>query len=228
MPTYHCPSCGAEVKFQSSVSVTCVCPYCRSLIVRQDKNVADFGKMAELPDDISPFQIGTEGVFDGTHFAVIGRVKVGWKDGCWNEWFLHFDDGKDGWLAEAEGFLAVSFEQPYPDALEINFNILPDLGSYLSLEGNDFRVVDTKHTECIGCEGELPKVASKGRQAIAIDLIDRKAGFASIEKDNEAKRLYIGRYVDFDDLRFTNLRELPGWKVSMNAQSAVDENPLNG
>ena len=130
MQSYTCPSCGAEVKFQSSVSITCVCPYCRTLIVRHDKNVEDMGKMAELPDDISPFQIGTEGIYNHVHFALIGRVRMAWEDGGWNEWFMWFDDGKKGWLSEAEGFLAISFEVRCPQAsARSSFGVGPELSA---------------------------------------------------------------------------------------------------
>src|SRR4051812_49254224 len=111
MQKFNCPSCGAGITFQSSVSFSLVCPYCRSLVVRHDKDVEAIGKMAELPDDISPFQIGTTGTFRKIHFALAGRMKIGWEDGCWNEWFFFTDEGKKGWLAEAQGSLILSFEE---------------------------------------------------------------------------------------------------------------------
>ena len=220
MQTYSCPSCGAEVKFQSSVSMTCVCPFCRSLIVRHDKNVESIGKMADLPDDISPFQIGTEGVFRGTHFGLIGRTKVGWEDGYWNEWFLYMDSGKRAWLAEAQGFLAISFEEPLHAAIKDNLSSakqfrLLKLGEVLTLAGKSFSVADLKETVCVSVEGELPFVSPAGLKTLSLDLISPSGDFASIEcnEDGKEARLYIGEYVEFNQLRFSNLRELPGWKM---------------
>lgn len=208
MQKYTCPSCGASITFQSSVSVMCVCPYCRSLVVRRDVDVEAIGVMAELPDDISPFQVGTAGIYKNVHFQLIGRVKVGWEDGNWNEWFLWTDQGKKGWLAEAQGFLGVSFEQEESEIPKTP----PKLDQMLTLGTRKFFVSDVKETECIGSEGELPFAAQKGRKATAVDLISSDSGFASIEYNElGAARFYIGEYMEFDALRFTNLRALPGW-----------------
>jgi len=110
MKKYSCPSCGAEMVFHSGLSVYAVCPYCRSTVVRHDVDLEAIGTMATLPDDMSPLQIGTDGFYQGTRFSLVGRMKIGWKDGSWNEWFMLADDGRKGWLAEAQGFYAVSFE----------------------------------------------------------------------------------------------------------------------
>lgn len=229
MQTYKCPSCGSEVKFQSSVSVTCVCPACRSLIVRKDKDVEAIGKIAELPDDISPFQIGTQGIYKGTHFGLIGRMKIGWEDGCWNEWFMYTDSGKKGWLEEAQGFLAISFEETLPDSIRKELQS-PKLGHFVTLGGKPFSVADIKETECISSEGELPLVATKGIKSTAIDLISRDGGFASVEYDKEKgdARLYIGEYLEFNQLHFSHLRELPGWKMPLNPQPTAVGNKPHG
>src|SRR5256885_2095546 len=58
--TFNCPSCGAQVDFQSNLSVYAVCKFCRSMIVRHDVNVESIGTMASLPDDMSPIQIGMD------------------------------------------------------------------------------------------------------------------------------------------------------------------------
>jgi hypothetical protein len=223
MQTYRCPSCGAEIKFQSPVSVTCICPYCRSLVVRHDKDVEAIGKMAELPDDISPFQIGTEGVYRGAHFALIGRVIIGWEDGRWNEWFMHVDDGKKAWLAEAQGFLAISFEHPLDLGPKEQLQSAK-LNDVVTLGGVRFSVADIKEAECVGSEGELPLVAPKGRKTTSIDLIGRKGEFASVEfaKESQEARCYVGEYVEFDALRFFGLRELPGWKMPLNPALSGD------
>lgn len=229
MQTYQCPSCGAEVKFQSSVSVTCVCPSCRSLIVRKDKDVEAIGKMAALPDDISPFQIGTQGIYMGAHFGLIGRMKIGWEDGCWNEWFMFVDSGKKGWLEEAQGFLAISFEEPAPDSIKKTLEA-PKLGRLVSLSGKPFSIADIKETECIGCEGELPMTATKGLKSTMIDLISGDGEFASAEHDEETgeTRFYRGQYLEFNQLHFSQLRELPGWKMPLSQASSPNGNKPHG
>src|SRR6266702_4317560 len=71
MAVVACPSCGASVDFKSAASILAVCEYCRSTLVRQDINVENIGKMAELKLDGSPLQLGAQGTY-----AVSFRTKV--------------------------------------------------------------------------------------------------------------------------------------------------------
>ncbi len=231
MQRFTCPSCGAELVFQSAVSVYAVCKYCASMIVRHDKDVESIGTMAQLPDDISPLQIGTDGIYRGTHFGIVGRAKIGWEDGSWNEWYLVFDDGRRGWLAEAQGCLAVSFEVEdglHPGTREIldkyvngfdpkeREKVIKSLGSYLAISGKLLQIADIKEAECIGSEGELPFAAAKGRKATYADLIGENGEFGGIEYASDGIRVYAGSYEEFDKLHFSNLRELEGWGKASN------------
>lgn len=205
-----CPSCGAEVKFQSNFSVYGNCSYCQTLIVRHDLDLTGAGKAAILPPDMSPFQLGSHGVYHGKEFELIGRVKVSWSDGNWNEWYALFRDGREGWLAEAQGFLMMSFP-------EYNISNVPKreavfAGRSLPLFDNEiFHIDDIKKTVCVGSEGELPLHAFKGREALSIDLSGPNQKFASIDYFENETRLYLGEFKDFDEFKFGNLRELDGW-----------------
>ena len=44
--------------------------------------------MAALPPDLSPFQIGTRGEWKGRGFEIVGRLRVEWEQGSWNEWCI--------------------------------------------------------------------------------------------------------------------------------------------
>ena len=213
MKVYNCPSCGAEIPFRSSLSVYAVCPYCKSMVVRHDADVEAIGTMASLPDDMSPFQIGTEGIYKGVHFGIIGRMKIGWEDGNWNEWFIVSDDARKGWLAEAQGFYAVSFEKddPLPEKAEAALKNISSLGYEIDLWGHKFKVVDVKQATCIGSEGELPFCAPQGRKTTSIDLNGDGNEFASIEIDENKRRIYIGSYVEWEQLKCTNFRKYEGW-----------------
>ena len=220
MKRFPCPSCGAQVEFQSDVSVYAVCPYCQSMLVRQDLDVAAIGKMAALPDDMSPLQIGAEGRYEAEHFGIIGRMKVGWSDGMWNEWHILLDSGRRGWIGEAQGSFSVSFE--LEDGLPTNDRQLVadriaaggtslEPGFEIDLQGTRLRAVDVKDATCLGSEGELPFKAPKGRRTVAIDLVGRRGEFATIEAEGDTYRVYLGRYVEWDAFGFANLRALEGW-----------------
>lgn len=209
MKTYACPSCGAAIPFRSNVAVYAVCPYCRTMVVRHDIDVQSIGTMAALPEDMSPFQIGTEGIYKGIHFGIVGRMRLSWEDGAWNEWFIISDDGRRGWLAEAQGAYAVSYEQP-PDADALS-TFSPILGATLNLDGQRFEITDIKEATCVGSEGELPFTAPQGRKTTSIDLTGADKAFASIEIEDGQKRLYIGSYIDWPSLQCKNYRTFDGW-----------------
>src|SRR5262245_19813359 len=109
MPESKCPACGAAASFSTSISLFAVCPSCRSLVMRKELDLEALGKVAQLQADGTPLQIGTRGAYRGAPFKAVGRVQMRMPVGFWNEWALVFDDGRQGWLGEAQGTYAVSF-----------------------------------------------------------------------------------------------------------------------
>ncbi len=189
-------------------SVFAVCGYCATTLVRRDVNLETYGKMAELPYDMSPFQLGTQGLYDGKPFELVGRLKVSWENGTWNEWYVVFNEGRTGWLGEAMGFYMLGFERPdvqVPDRSRLT------PGATVTLDREDYHLDDMREVECIGSEGELPFFAAQGRRSFSVDLSGPEGEFASIEYAAAETRIYIGRYVEFDELKLKNLRELDGW-----------------
>jgi ribosomal protein S27E len=108
----NCPACGAPVVFKSSASFHGVCEYCRSTLVRHGGNLENLGRMADLVEDASPIRLGTEGIYKGVHFAVIGRIQLSYAAGVWNEWHVLFDDQRGGWLSDANGEYLITFLTP--------------------------------------------------------------------------------------------------------------------
>ncbi len=205
-----CPACGAEVDFKSRSAVFAVCSYCNSALVRHDVDLEAIGKMAELPPDMSPFQVGTRGRFEGKAFELVGRLKIAWADGTWNEWYALFDDGREGWLAEAQGFYMMSFPQPQPEPLPAAESLA--VGMRVMVRPRlKFEVDDIRKAVCVGSEGELPFPAPKGRESLSVDLSGPEAAFANLEYATDGIRLFSGKYVEFDELQLSNLRELDGW-----------------
>ncbi len=215
MRVFNCPSCGAPVTFHASVSVYAVCAHCQSMILCRDVGIEAFGKMATLPPDMSPLRIGAQGVLDGVGFALLGRLRIGWRDGAWNEWFMVTEHARKGWLAEAQGFFAACFEVPLEhdgqNLIDRDFATWkPKAGERVQVGDQTYEVADIKQTTCLGSEGELPFLANRGRQAVSIDL-EGTARFASLEVYQKTGRLYQGRYVGWDELKLSNIRPLEGW-----------------
>jgi endogenous inhibitor of DNA gyrase (YacG/DUF329 family) len=221
MTEFACPSCGAPVRFSSNVTVSSVCPYCQTLVVRKNVDVEAMGKMADLPQDMSPLQIGTQ-AFDGTiGLSLIGRVRMAWSDGFWNEWFFIRDDGQKGWLAEAQGTYALSYEHFEPlhrntarviDGWVTNKTSMNGIiGQHLTIDGHTFTAMDRKLADCVGCEGELPIVSPRGTRSLSFDFMSESELFATIDISNNERRVFVGRYVEWSDLRASNLKPVEGW-----------------
>lgn len=180
------------------------------MVVRHDVNVEAIGQMAALPPDLSPLQIGARGEFNGQAFTLIGRVRVAYDEGSWNEWHALFGGGSHGWVAEAQGFFMVSFETQLPSEFPTDPTILT-VGGTISIEQQAYAVTDSKETVCIGSEGELPYVASPGRKAASVDFTGADGQYACAQYGDSGPKLFVGCYAHFDDLKFTNLKPVPGW-----------------
>src|SRR5271154_5425092 len=109
-PVSNCPSCGAPVQFRWSSAVQTVCPFCRSVLVRDDLELKNVGQVADLPPDPSPIQLLTEGAYKNKKFQVTGRLVYEYEQGGWNEWHIVFSDGASAWLSDAQLQYAVSFQ----------------------------------------------------------------------------------------------------------------------
>lgn len=206
-----CPSCGAEVTFQSKASVFAVCSYCKSTMVRQDMNLELLGKMSDLQDDLTPLQLGTQGQHDGRLFEIIGRLKIAYSDGYWNEWYTLFGGDETGWLAEVQGFYAVCFPFTAPGIyLPPRKRAKPGVTVELEPAGT-FEIVDARDVICVFSEGELPLNAAQGRESFSVDLTGPNDQMGTIEYAESMERTYIGTYQDFDTFKFRNLRAIDGW-----------------
>lgn len=204
MKTARCPSCGAPVVFQSAASIYAVCAYCKSTLVRKGEDLANLGRMAELLDDPTLIQIGTEGQFKGLHFAVIGRIQLKYDAGLWNEWHVLFDDGKNAWLSEAGGEYVISRQATVSEPIPAFDTLAPDMR--VDLAGQPFAVSDLESALCIAGEGELPFKVDSGYEVQTADLRygDR---FASIDYSETPPLVFVGMPVKFAALKFANLRD---------------------
>jgi hypothetical protein len=205
-----CPQCGAPVTFRSSIAVFAVCEHCRAMVVLRGAAVESMGVMAALPPDLSPFQIGTKGEWKGRGFEIVGRLRVEWEEGSWNEWCILYDAKTTGWLAEAQGLLIISFPTHLSEDLPAKISFYtPNLT--LKLNGAPWKVADAKTVRYRAAEGELPFTAPPDETRVSVDFFSAAGGFANIEIDGKELELFTGEYAQFTALNLTNLRPVPGW-----------------
>ena len=200
----NCPSCGAAVVFRSAASIFAVCEYCNSTLVRHDQNLEDIGKMAALVEDRSPLQLGTEGRWQGLHFALIGRIQLRYSQGLWNEWHLMFDDMNTGWLSEASGEYVLTFQKFPREPIPAFTELQPE--SRVTLFSRSWVVTNIEDAECIAGQGELPFKVGAGYKAPVVDLRDGD-NFATIDYSDTPPLVFIGSPIKFEDMAFANLRE---------------------
>lgn len=201
-----CPSCGARVPFRSAASVMAVCEYCQSTVLREADHVKDQGKMSAVLEDFSPLQIGASGVDQGVGFALVGRIQLQYSDGMWNEWYLQFEDGSNGWLSDGSGqyiltrSVGVVPTAPRFEQLSVNKPVF--------YKTRDFRVTDLRTAQCTGGQGELPFVVGQGWQARVADLRkDQQFLTLDYSEGRTQPEGFAGRAVTLSELHMQLLRD---------------------
>jgi hypothetical protein len=200
----NCPSCGAPIVFKLGSSIVVVCEYCNSAIARKDRNLADLGKVSDLVDTRSPLEIGTPGYFEGVPFTLTGRAQLRHPaGGIWDEWYAALEDGRWGWLAEAQGRFFMTFRRKIRGS-----NLLPTFdelrpGDSVVVPGSSNRfVVDEKDVATTaGARGEIPYELISGERRTFVDLSGDNAAFATIDYGEQPPALFVGREVTLRELR---------------------------
>jgi len=212
--TANCPSCGAQVAFRAAASVVAVCEYCRSTLLRKGAEIEDLGKMAELAEDTSLVRLGTEGRYQGVHFAVVGRIQLKYGQGIWNEWHLLYDSQRSGWIGEGYGRTFVTslkaVKEPIPPFAELK------IGSPVKLDGKTFTVAGLETARCVAGEGELPFQVGAGYDVQTVDLYGG-AFFATIDYSETPPLVFIGEQVDPATLKLTHTRDAAAVAVAAEA-----------
>ena len=205
----NCPNCGAQIKFLWSSAVQTTCEFCRSILVRRDVDLEKVGEIADLPPDSSPVQIASEGIHGGKPFVVVGRILYEYEQGGWNEWHLIFNDGKSGWLSDAQLEYDLSFLTPPPSPLPPTGSLV--CGNKLQFK-TEYEVTSVTRAHYRGVEGELPFEYWDKSDVLFVDLRTIDGRFGTIDYSDEKPLLFLGEAVEFDDLRLKNLREFEGWR----------------
>jgi hypothetical protein len=209
MISVGCPSCGNPVAFATATTGYAVCDACQSMLVRSDMDVTKIGQSAGLIEDGSPLQIGASGRWKNVSFDLVGRIQVAYPFGFWNEWYAAFGNGSEGWIGEAQGNYFVNFAVDTPPALP-PFDQLRR-GMHLTIGGQAFAVTQVQRALVIGCQGSLPFLQNSGWQAPVADLRSATATGATLDYSDDPPLAFVGEYVDFAQLHFSNLREIEGW-----------------
>ena len=199
-----CPSCGTPISFRRESSLYATCPSCSSVLLRKDVNVELLGKAADLQPDNTPLQVGTRGQYKGQAFEIVGRIQIRQEEGFWNEWYLNYRDGRDGWLGEALGEYFVSFAVREPGLPQFGSVKLNDLYKF---QGVDYYAVNIGASVVSSYEGELPFLMNGSYKLPYVDLRSHGKRAATLDYSDGDPLLFLGTYEEFEDLHFENLRD---------------------
>lgn len=205
MQNFLCPQCGAAVAFKAPGAVMVVCAACRSTLTRDAEAARRVGELSEVVDDGSAVRIGTRGSVGGQEFEVLGRLRMQYDEGGWNEWYVLFDVGGEGWLSDASGQYALTRRREVSSPLPLPAFDALKVGDKLKLDGDLYTLSDVRRSRCIGGEGELPVHAGDGWAAAAADGRSGKR-FATLDYSDGAPVAYVGYAGDALKLRKETLR----------------------
>ena len=216
MQNVSCPSCGAPIAFRSHASVMAVCEFCRATVVKDADAVRDLGKMSAVLEDYSPIQLGTAGKAGGRPFTVIGRIQLRYASGIWNEWFLLFDDGTNGWLGDSSGLYTITTQRPLGETYPAFDMIRPGREVEIAAgpEAQRFIAAEKRVARCIGGQGELPFRVGEGWEARVADLRQGRAFVTLDYSDGDRPVLYAGSAVTLEEMQCQLLRDEDAIKAS--------------
>jgi ribosomal protein S27E len=169
-----------------------VCGACRSTLTRDAEASRRVGRMAEVVEDYSVIQVGTRGISGHRGFRVLGRLQMKYDAGSWNEWYIGFNDGTDGWLSDSAGQYAVTRRNvaPAAGALLLAFDDVR-VGEPIKVDDVLHVVSDRRKARCIGGEGELPLVVGDGWEARVVDA-RRGSSFVTVDYSDATPVVYSG------------------------------------
>ncbi len=199
MATATCPSCGGTLNITVQTSKMVTCSYCGMISYLNAGNLAMIGQKTFLVDYGSMLKIGKKGKIKDIDFQVIGRLRIDYEDGFFDEWYLNTPQGQK-WLSEDEGKFVF-----FHESKEINDPILYDLldfpvGKYFNYLNSKLFISEKSTAKINGGEGELPFQVEPNQKADFVDaLFEQKLySFEFLPKSIE---LHIGDYININDIK---------------------------
>ncbi|WP_428264951.1 DUF4178 domain-containing protein [Haliangium sp.] len=197
-----CPRCGAPISFHVSSSLVTVCEHCQTAVARTDRALADLGKCAELHQTQSSLSLWQGGRYQGVGFQITGRVQLQHgAGGLWDEWYLAFDNGHWGWLAEAQGRFYLTFRHPEVGDVVGDPSLLrPGQQIAVGAQRKPMVVAELGEAVLLGGRGEIPYYFRPGFRYRFADLSGTGGEFGTLDYGADAPVLYLGRQVSLAEL----------------------------
>jgi hypothetical protein len=201
-----------------------VCEFCNSVIARGDRKFEDLGKVAALVDTGSPLDLGLRGTYQGVPFELTGRAQLGHEaGGMWDEWYAAFQNGRWGWLAEAQGRFYLTFEQTLPEqSLIPPFETLQPGTAIAAIPTSvPLTIAETGVATQLGAKGEIPYRLIPGEEYEYADLSGPNGIFATLDYSDSPPMAFVGHEVTLADIGLASVatperqeRRVPGIQLN--------------
>ncbi len=201
---YQCPSCGGTLWKTDPTSRMIGCPYCGQNSLLNAGDIQKIGYQAPLVDYGSLIKINQRIKFQKLDLRVLGRLRMEFEDGFWDEWYIEISGMKDhthGWLQEDDGTFTLFIEKKKITRPVVYKQI--KVGKHSDLGGNwtPIFVTSKNKGKVFGGEGELPFAVEPGEEVFFIDGLDQ-GDLVSLEIMEDEKVLMKGIPLKWDEMVF--------------------------
>ncbi len=190
---FECPSCGAPIPKRFIDSKCLCCTHCgqTSHILADTLEMA--GEKQLLIDYGSMFQIGQQRKIGELSLMILGRLRIDYEDGFWDEWFAQsLDDGGAWWIQEDDGAFTLFKKKAELDASISWANFKVGKNEQVPSLDKEVFITSKAQAQVNGGEGELPFKIIPGERADFVDGI-WKGKVISMEFLTDEKVLYVGK-----------------------------------
>jgi ribosomal protein S27E len=198
MVTATCPSCGGTLNITAKTSKMVTCPYCGMISYLNAGNLAMIGQKTFLIDYGSIFKLGKKGKIKNIDFQVIGRLRIDYEDGFFDEWYLNTPQGTK-WLSEDEGKFVFFHDSNSISDPQIFDLLKMQVGSTFTFQNLSLFITEKSKATVNGGEGELPFQIQPNQKTDFVDCLCNKMLYSFEFLPNDIE-LHIGNYIDIHDI----------------------------
>jgi hypothetical protein len=200
-----------DVKLQNPDFV--VCRHCRKILKMNGFGFVNTGSVSKMPHDMSPFEVGMEGDWNGKKFQIVGRKRYFFESGYYrNHWVILFANGTISWLTDSYGFYGIVSQIPFQLPSSRLAQAAPD--SQMTLhDGNKYVIDCISSLISLDIEGEIPESQIQFSSLISLEFSYQNRLMAIVDWIGGAEQIYYqGQMVKYEDFLFKQpARSMKDW-----------------
>jgi hypothetical protein len=147
--------------------VVLTCAHCDTLLYRE-ADVLRAGTQSVVGEPRGPVALGAKGQVEGQQSEVLGRVRLSYDGGLWDEWYLGEGPTGSRWLVEDEKRYSLERAIDMPRGAHEGMA----LGDQLVVSHRNYEVREVGDAVVEGVEGQVPKKVEPGQVFRYVDLAE--------------------------------------------------------